>query len=150
MMHGKVRFLMTIYKKMIDHDLWKYHASSVIYHNVNLALLAILPMLGSYPQKPKDVLPTLVHVAIKSHLSECACAIWYPLLQSDNMNNLTSHVPLPKLIPLDLLIPTMRRLGMVNVLEEDWSMFGDWNDILEPFQSQGATPLQKTPADKIL
>jgi hypothetical protein len=92
----------------------------------------------------------MLHFAIKSHLSRCACAIWHPLLQSDNMNYLTSHVPPPKLIPVDLLIPTMRRLGMVDVLEEGWNLLGDWNDILEPFQSQGATLLLKTPADEVL
>jgi hypothetical protein len=147
LMHNKVRFLMTIYEKMLDHHRWKLNMTSAIYHNVNMALLAILPMLEAYPHKPKDMRPALLHFRIKSYLSGCASAIWHPLLQDNAMSCLTSRdVPPPKVIPLDLLIPTMRRLGMMDVLEENWSMFGDWNAVF----SQGAAPLQKTPADKIL
>lgn len=147
---------MTIYIRMMEHHRWKGDVSFLSYQCVNMALLAILPMLEAYPHKPKDMLPTLLHFRIKSYLSRCACAIWDPILQGNNMSYLTPHapppnvVPPPNVIPVYLLIPTMRRLGMMDVLEENWSMFGDWSAILEAFQSQGATVLQKTPADKIL
>jgi hypothetical protein len=140
LMQDKVRFFMSIYTKMLDHHRWKRFQTE-IYTNVNIALLAILPLLEAYPHKPKNVRPTLLHFCIKTHLSECACTIWNSLVPEDTISSTT-------VIPLDLLIPTMRRLGMMDVLDKDWNMCGDWNEILEVFQRQA--PLQKTSADKIL
>jgi hypothetical protein len=153
LMMNKCRFLMTIYTKILEHPRWKTLGKEAIYENVNEALLAILPLMENYPHKPKDLGPLVLHFQVKQFLSECACVIWSTIVNDDPTRymRITSAARPPKRdIPLDLIMPTMRRLAMLDLVDRNWDQFGDWNAIFQEFQSQGVSPLSKTQADQIL
>ena len=78
---------------------------------------------------------------VKAFLSQFCFNVWDPL---------TAQRSVQTKIPMDLVVPTMRRLGMMDLLDTDWSMHGTWEDILTAVNRCGDNPLPKIYADQVL
>jgi hypothetical protein len=83
--------------------------------------------------------------------------VWNTVLKSEkdqyaNMfrNSGGHNKPTKKLLPMDLFLPTMRKLGLVDCLDPKWNYYGSWNDILIRFARRGRVVVPKTKADAIL
>lgn len=135
----KVCFLVScFYCEMLGSEKWSdFHQE--IYKSINTVLLAILEFAKEYPHKPKNSLLTTVHFKTKSFLANSTLWIWHNLFSGDTIKALTDA-------PLELLVPTMRKLGMMDVLDEDWNMYGGWDCILNEI----GAGLPRVSADKAL
>jgi hypothetical protein len=120
--------------------------------NVNEALLAILPLMENSLTSRKIWL--LSFSAFESNtFFRSARVIWSTIVDADPTSYTRisgAAAPSKRDIPLNLIIPTMRRLAMLDLVDRNCDQFGDWNTIFQEFQSQGVSPLPKTQADQIL
>ena len=105
-----------------------------------------LLQLQKVPHKPKNSADTRIHFQVKTFLCEASLRAWSGIFESDEIHN--KKRPLVA-IPTDLLLPTMRRLGMLDLLDEDWNMFGPWDEVLDHIVNSSGG-ISKVPADKIL
>jgi hypothetical protein len=153
MMQEKCRLLCTIHRKMLDSAL-RISLQTEIYKSVNLMMLEIIKQHQNYPHKPKERGPEVVkHFRIRACLVSFCLELWDKLFpETDYFGTRgNSHGDKPKnKIDLELIIPTMRRLGMMDCLDKDWNVHSDWNAILQEMEKHGTKHVPHTNADKIL
>ena len=111
-----------------------------------IRMLAIIAVAKQYPHKPKNFADTLLHFQVKAFLCNISFQTWNGIFQSSSVHN--RERPLVA-IPTDLLLPTMRRLGMLDILDEHYIMYGPWNGILDHI-AESTDGISKVPADKTL
>jgi hypothetical protein len=149
-MADKCRFLCTIHPRMLDSATW-ISLQTEIYNSVNEMMLEIIKQCQNYPHKPKERGPEVVkHFKIRDFLARVCLELWdkhFP--ESDSFNRGNKNKPKNK-IDLELLMPTMRSLGMMDCLDIAWNMYGDWNAILQEMEKHGAKHVPHTIADTIL
>lgn len=80
----------------------------------------------------------------KTVMTELVLCTWETMV--DDLNQSTKRTK----IPLDLYVPTMRRLGMHDILDGDWNMNGSWYDIISALERAGDRPVRKIQADQTL
>lgn len=134
LMKAKGYFLIFIYQELLKMDSWKpYHQE--IYKCINRVLLQILAIATKYPHKPKDLHGTTIHFQVKRFLCEYANETWKHFIDEH--------------FPVSLLLPTMRRLGMCDVLDPDWNLYGPWDTMLTEIRDENVF-VERIPADDIL
>jgi len=137
----KIHFLVAMHIAMLNSKKWKdLHHS--IYTVINNVFLEIITLIEKYPHHPSDFVKTVIHLMIKSYISNFCCNILVKMLQRDFGR-----------VPVDLFVPTMRRLGMLDVLDNQWNMFGAWDQICLELRKHARTDLHfdyNTNADEIL
>ena len=146
-MTQKVNFLVTIYKKMLESNKWKkLHMS--IYKAVNNILLKIITLAEQYSHHPNDFVKTLIHFEVKSFITNCSRNTWEMMMRTTD--GISSHrdAKLTR-FPTSFLVPSMRKLGMMDVLDDNWMMYGGWSQVGVEL-GRRAVPFDKKNADKIL
>jgi len=134
-----------IFGKMLRSPKWRVHHEE-IFNASNAFLLAIITVAKKYPHKPKNFVGTLLHFKVKHFLCEISMWAWYGIFQEDEIHE---KEPALAAIPTELLLPTMRRLGMMDLLDPDWNLVGAWDGILDHI-AQVADGFPRVTADKIL
>lgn len=126
-MTQKVNFLVTIYKKMLESNKWKkLHMS--IYKAVNNILLKIIALAEQYSHHPNDFVKTLIHFEVKSFITNCSRNTWEMMMRTTD--GISSHRDAKLTIfPTSFLVPSMRKLGMMDVLDDNWMMYGGWSQV---------------------
>lgn len=67
----------------------------------------------------KDIGQTAIHFTTKQFLGDCCCNMWY-MLGSNQISCIDPNV----------LIPILRRIAMRDVVDPQWFMCGEWDEIL--------------------
>ena len=143
-MRRKTYFIVCcIFGKMLRSKKWVVHHEE-IFKAVNSFLLAIIAVSKKYPHNPKNSVK--LHFQVKTFLCNTSMCTWMGIFEVDEIHD-GEHSLVA--IPADLLVPTMRRLGMLDLLDEDWNMSGPWDDILDHI-APVTKDISKVPADKIL
>mmetsp|Transcript_8063 Transcript_8063/g.16461 ORF Transcript_8063/g.16461 Transcript_8063/m.16461 type:complete len:212 (+) Transcript_8063:177-812(+) len=109
--------------------------------------LRLLQSQKSTPTNQRILLiSTLLHFKVKPFLCEISMWAWFGIFQEDEIHE---KEPALAAIPTELLLPTMRRLGMMDLLDPDWNLVGPWSGILDHL-AQVAGGFPRVTADKIL
>jgi hypothetical protein len=152
MMLDKCRFLCTIHRHMLENAKW-ISLQTEIYKSVNVMMLEIIKHCQNYPHKPKDRGTGVIkHFETRDFLATVCQYLYDTLFPESDYFGTRGNSPGNKLklkFDLELLIPTMRRLGMMDCLDKDWNVYGDWSDILQEMEKYGKH-VPHTIADKIL
>lgn len=135
-----------IFGKMLRSEKWVGHHQEV-FKAVIAVLRALIPIAKKYPHKPKNSMDTLIHFQVKSFLCNMSLWTWCDMISKDGI-----HDKKPSLVafPIDVFVPTLRRLGMMDLLDEDWNMYGSWDQILDNIAQIGDVPLSRVNADVVL
>ena len=154
LMEDKARFMHRIYAEILRREGWKPHHRS-IYGAINDVLLAVIPVAQQYPHKPDedDFKETLLHFQIKPFLQNFAMTAWTSYDSSSCGQNSFSNSGRPPItkIPTELVVPTMRRLGMRDLLDPEWNVHGEWSEILAEMNNCGdAHVVFNDSSDKVL
>mmetsp|Transcript_4918 Transcript_4918/g.5440 ORF Transcript_4918/g.5440 Transcript_4918/m.5440 type:complete len:403 (+) Transcript_4918:461-1669(+) len=145
LMRQKEAFLITFYRKMLESSKWK-ELYGYIYDAINGILLAIIPIALKYKHNTTNLMATVIHFNVKEFLGEFCLDTWHTLLERDNVFDRS----FTKKIPAELIVPTMRKLGMLDVLDTQWNMYGAWDEFFTEVNRYAFDPIVKTRADKIL
>jgi hypothetical protein len=136
LMSNKCTLLVAVHMEMLVNPNYTLEKDQV-FENINKMLLSVIPFYRKYPHKPGNILATLVHFQIKDFLSGCTHNIWSSILPDSGLRTKVSKSPSVPKLPLDLFVPTLRRLGMMDLLDQNWTMYEAWDEILSQFQSTG-------------
>eukprot|EP00985_Skeletonema_marinoi_P021154 scaffold12862_cov140-Skeletonema_marinoi.AAC.4 len=124
---------------------WRVHHEE-IFNSSNAFLLPIIAVAKKYPHKPKNFVDTLLHFKVKPFLCEISMWAWGGIFEEEEIHE---KEPALAATPTELILPTMRRLGMMDLLDPDWNMFGAWDEILDHI-AKVSDGFPRVTADKIL
>ena len=139
LMDHKASFMHRIYAEILQREEWKpLHRS--VYEAVNDVMLSVIPVAKEYPHEPQDFEKTLIHFQIKEFLAKFVMTAWMSYDSSscgETFGAFASRSPPIAKIPTDLFVPTMRRLGMRDLLDPQWNLHGEWSEILTEMNKCG-------------
>ena len=143
-MNDKARFYACIYSKILRSWEWGvFHQS--IFGSVNKTLLSVIALATKHPHNPDCLTETKIHFKVRSFLSKVAFSTWECTIKKSGTSD-----PMRSKFPTQLLLPTMRKLGMMDVLDYDYGFYGPWEEILEYFNLNADTFVAPTRCDRVL
>ena len=99
-----------------------------IYKAVNNILLKIITLAEQYSHHPNDFVKTLIHFEVKSFITNCSRNTWQMMMRTTD--GISSHRDAKLTVfPTSFLVPSMRKMGMMDVLDDDWMMYGGWSQV---------------------
>ncbi len=143
----KHEFFMKAFRQILDHRRWGSEVG-----NVNQSVNRILENFITLYEEQMDPIfkskeseiDTIIAFKKKNTMADLVLTTWQTMIDTDNQS------PVKIKIPLDLYVPTMRRLGMHDILDSDWNMLGSWYDIITELERAGDRPVTKIQADQTL
>ena len=151
-------FNIKVYREMLNHKQWfvlrketNESVSRILLHLYVVYEERVEPRLKSKEYSVN----TIIAFQVKAMLTRIALCTWGTMVDMGGINSFMFEYKMPSSkktkLPLDLYIPIMRRLGMMDILDPDWNTDGEWYEILgESLQKAGDGPIQKIKADEIL
>ena len=127
-----------------------------VYKSISDLLMSFIPIAKRFPAHKKDLAKAGLHFEVKELLARCSCTMILAITPNDSEEHPDDLFPMvggnapDKKLPLDLLLPTMRQLAMMDMLDPDWKMCGRWSEVMEEFEEWGESPVTKTKVDVIL
>jgi len=119
-------------------DKWKRRREFLV--EICCTLLCGLPKsLDMLPHHNSDPAKLMKHHKAKDFLSRVSVYLWKDFLCRNN-------IP----VAPEVLIPLMRKLAMLDIIDANWNAVGCWNDILQHVEMQCNVYIEQIPSDKIL
>ena len=143
LMDDKSQFLHRVLSEILQRPSWR-HLHQSVYRAVNDILLAVIPVAKQYPHNPDDFVDTVLHFQVRPFLCRFSIAAWSGYGAWSGASK-----PITKM-PTDLIVPTMRRLAMHDVLDDDFMSMGEWNELISSMNKCLDVPVVKDSSDKIL
>ncbi len=153
----KHMFFIKVLSQMLNHEKWSrfvYGLQKDINECVNNILLHCLHLYEEYvdpvlKSREKCVFHLTVAFKQKTTITKFVVNTWASMIEAydENAPAMTRQTKLS----LDLYIPTMRRLGMLDIIDKNWHYYGtDWYDIISAMEQACGDHVKKTQADHIL
>ena len=136
----KSTLLMLVYEKMLNHSDWRKEYKR-IYGGANDILRAIAPLMVENPADPDDVFASIINQTIRRYLNDCASAVMRHISTGKKTQ-----------IPVALILPTLRRLAMLDVLDGRVEECKDWKGVLKDLEKTGDVEdkIHRTTADDVI
>jgi len=140
-MTGKINFLCyTVLGRIFSspNKKWKKRREALV--EICCSILCGLPKkLDALPHHNTDPAKVIKHHKAKEFLARVAMYLWKDFL----CRNKISIVP-------EILIPLMRKLAMLDILDANWNAVGPWGDVLRYVEIQCNVGIGRIPSDKVL
>eukprot|EP00555_Chaetoceros_dichaeta_P001283 CAMPEP_0198276998 /NCGR_PEP_ID=MMETSP1447-20131203/65614_1 /TAXON_ID=420782 /ORGANISM="Chaetoceros dichaeta, Strain CCMP1751" /LENGTH=417 /DNA_ID=CAMNT_0043971987 /DNA_START=70 /DNA_END=1324 /DNA_ORIENTATION=- len=137
----KVKFLCyTVMGKLFSSTRKKWKGRREFLVEICCSVLCGLPkQLSALPHHDSDPAKVMKHHKAKDYLARVSMYLWKDFL-------CRNHVPI---VP-EVLVPLLRKLAMLDILDANWNTVGAWGDIVRHIEMQCNVRIGRVPADKVL